>query len=103
MSEECCSSVDIGGAQGATHLLCVLLEEAELETLVQLQFSHVPDLVEVLPRRVELIQQTGRLEEAAGKRHSSWSDVSMARGILPMFGGDVRETGFIVFMTDVCV
>lgn len=47
-----------------THLLCVLFEQAELEALVQLQLPDVPHLMEVLPRGVELIQQTGHLEKS---------------------------------------
>lgn len=46
---------------GMTHLLCVLFKESELEALVQLQLPDMPHLVEMLPRGVELIQQTGHL------------------------------------------
>lgn len=48
-------------ASGLAHLLCVLLEEAKLEALVQLQLPDVPHLMEMLPGGVELIQQTGHL------------------------------------------
>lgn len=53
-----------------THLLGVLLEEAELEALVQLQLPDVPHLVEILPGGVELIQQSGHLEAGSQASHS---------------------------------
>lgn len=49
---------------GMTHLLSILFEEAELEALVQLQLPDVPHLMEMLPRGVELIQQTGHLAKS---------------------------------------
>lgn len=42
-------------------LLSILLEEPQLETLVQLQLPHVPQLLQILPRPVELIQQSCHL------------------------------------------
>lgn len=47
-----------------THLLGVLFKEAELEALVELELPDVPHLMEMLPRGVELIQQTGHLAES---------------------------------------
>ena len=35
------------------HLLSILFEQPQLEALVQLQFPHVPHLVEVLPGGVQ--------------------------------------------------
>lgn len=43
----------------ATDLLCILLEQAQLETLIQLELADVPRLVEVLPGGVQLVQQLG--------------------------------------------
>lgn len=40
-------------------LLCVLLEQTELEALIQLQLPDVPGLVEVLSGGVQLVQQLG--------------------------------------------
>ncbi|PWA33628.1 hypothetical protein CCH79_00007474 [Gambusia affinis] len=38
-------------------LLSILLKEPQLETLVQFQLPHVPQLLQILPRPVELVQQ----------------------------------------------
>lgn len=54
----------VTSGSGLTHFLSVLFEEAELEALVQLQLPDVPHLMEMLPRGVELIQQTGHLAKS---------------------------------------
>ena len=46
-------------SSSSTDLLRVLLEQAELEALVQLQLADVPGLVEVLPGGVQFVQQLG--------------------------------------------
>lgn len=43
----------------AADLLCVLLKQAELEALVQLELADVPGLVEVLSGGVQFVQQLG--------------------------------------------
>lgn len=43
----------------STDLLCVLLEQAELEALIQLELADVPGLVEVLSGGVQFVQQLG--------------------------------------------
>ncbi|TNN75451.1 hypothetical protein EYF80_014263 [Liparis tanakae] len=43
----------------STDLLGVLLEQAQLEALVQLELADVPGLVEVLPGGVQFVQQLG--------------------------------------------
>lgn len=42
-----------------TDLLCVLLEQAELEALIQLELADMPRLVEVLSGGMKLVQQLG--------------------------------------------
>lgn len=39
-------------------LLCVLFKQTQLETLVQLQLPHVPQLLQVLASPMQLIQYT---------------------------------------------
>lgn len=48
-----------------TDLLCVLLEQAELEALIKLEFPDVPGLVQVLPGGVQLIQQLANPRDQA--------------------------------------
>ncbi len=42
-----------------TDLLCILLEQAELEALIQLELADVPGLLEVLSGGVQFVQQLG--------------------------------------------
>lgn len=39
-------------------LLCILFKQAQLETLVQLQLPHVPELLQILASPMQFIQQT---------------------------------------------
>lgn len=41
-----------------TGLLSILLKQPQLETLVEFQLPHVPELLQVLPRPMQLIQQS---------------------------------------------
>lgn len=41
----------------SSNLLCVLFEKTQLEALVQFQLPHVPQLLQILPSPVKLIQQ----------------------------------------------
>lgn len=45
------------------HLLSVLFEEAELETLIQFELPDVPHLMQMLPGGVQLVQETGHLPQ----------------------------------------
>lgn len=70
-----------------THLLGVLFKEAELEALVELELPDVPHLMEMLPRGVELIQQTGHLAKSESSPHINiWSflpgPVLFSRGLI---------------------
>ena len=48
---------------GHCHLLSVLFEEPELETLIQFKLSDVPHLMKMLSGGVQLIQETGHLAQ----------------------------------------
>lgn len=48
---------------GRSHLLSVLFEEPELETLIQLELPDVPHLMQMLPGGVQLVQETGHLAQ----------------------------------------
>lgn len=47
------------------YLLSILFKQPQLKTLVQLQFPHVPHLMQMLPRRVQPVQHGGHLGEEA--------------------------------------
>lgn len=48
---------------GYCHLLSVLFEEPELETLIQFELPDVPHLMKMLPGGVQLIQETDHLAQ----------------------------------------
>lgn len=43
----------------STNLFCVLLKQAELKALIQLELAYVPGLVELLSGGVQFVQQLG--------------------------------------------
>lgn len=47
----------------SSNLLCVLFEKTQLEALVQFQLPHVPQLLQILPSPMKLIQQAAHFSD----------------------------------------